>query len=261
MATNVEKMNTLELYFFGPLALTVMSAHEAQLDPLLKKQAPAWLADARAGVPALRGAVETQIKEEADVTAALGAAGAQLEMLGPWRRVMEKAAFSVKDPTHREELLKLAGYGLGAVKTPKEAREFLVAVSPLVGMRKAALLERGLLPEVVNYPATTLAILESQSGNVAREKAEADLAGTDTRKARVALVVMLDRVDDSVEIAVQQAQFMADPATRAAAEKLDAQWLAALNEARVLTRARVEKGDVPPSLTDSGETPVVPTPV
>ncbi|MBI5495378.1 MAG: hypothetical protein HY904_10170 [Deltaproteobacteria bacterium] len=194
-----------------------------------------------------------KFKEEAKVTAALAAAGVHLEKLGPWRRVIERTAFSTKDKTRRDELLKVAGYGLGQVESPKEAKEFLANIKPLVEMRKEMLLGRGLAPAVVDFPVNTLAAMESESKTVAKEKAEAALAGTNTRRCRAELTVMLDRADDSVEILVQQSLFL-EPAQRKAVEDLSAEWLAALNEARVLTRKRVEQGDVPPSLVDGPST-------
>jgi len=252
MANDVKEMNTLELYYFAPQGVDVAKRYQAALEPLMVSDGTErWLADLEASTPTFRAAVEAQIREEADVTAALSESANQLSQIGTWRRVVETVARASKDATTRDEMLKVGGYGLGQVRSVKDAKEFLVQVKPLVERRKDVLLKRGLAQEVVDFPGKAQEALERGAGNVGKEKAEAVLAGVETRKWRESMATMLDRVDDAVEILVQQAQFLAGAEPDKTVAALAAEWTAAINEARVQSHARTAQGDVPPSLTDN----------
>ena len=253
MATNVQEMNTLELYFFCDPALKVAREYATALGPVVSATESAeWLGRSERAATELRAAVENQIKEEGEVSVALGASATVMARIGPWRQLMQSTAYISKDPNDRKELLRLAGFGLGHVRSVKEAKAFLAKVTPLVDARREFLLKRGLVPTVVDFPAMAKRSLESHADVVAKEKAEANLAQDRSRRARTDVAALLDAMDDAVEVVFQQAAFVEEAASKDTADKLLAHWTASMNEARVLTRKRVEKGDVPPSLVEGG---------
>ena len=255
---SVRDLNPLELFFFTPHVVNLAAAHKATLDPVVRVNGGADWAD-RLGplVAHYRTAVEQEIAEEGDVTKILGDAAVQLARIGPWRRAMEKAAFSSTSPTTRDDLLKVAGYGLGQVRSVKDAKEFMVSVKPLVEKRADQLKERGVIQEMIAFPATALPALERASADVAKEKAEAILARGETAKQAEALRPLVKAIEDGIDLLVSQAAFTSAVESKKLAETVSVMWTAAFGEANVQSQKRVEKGDIPPNLLDQ---PVPPPP-
>jgi len=242
------ELSLYDTYFYGPMVMAALANHGAVVEAGLKSaRGPNWKADMEASMGAFRTSVEASIRENEEANAATRAMQDVQDRINPWRRVMEGFARSAA-PAQQRLLLRAAGFGLGTPRGPKEAKDFLLNVAALVDINKAAFSQLGADADLLSFPATARNALEGGAQNVAKEKGEATVARANVQTERVKLGTWLRAVENASEMAVQLGVFKKDETARKAAEALEAQLHAALNEARVQARTKAAEAPVPPEL-------------
>jgi len=245
---NSSDLSLYDTYFYGPMVVAALIKYGPAVDATLKSsRGTTWQSEFNAAVDTYRAAVDGSIRETEEANAATKAMQEVQDRINPWRRVMEGFARSAP-PAQQRLLMRAAGFGLGTPRSVKEGKDFLLNVAPLVEINKAAFAQLGADADLLSFPATARNALEGGAQTVAKEKGEATVARANVQMERAKLGTWLRAVENASEMAVQLGVFKKDETARKAAEALEAQLHAALNEARVQARTRAAEAPVPPEL-------------
>jgi hypothetical protein len=239
-------ISVLDLYFLAHLVGESRVLDEPHLHARLKPtRGDAWRARFATALTDYRAAVDRLLKESAEASRAAAGLAALTEETQHWRRHMEGVAREEANAALRDVLLRAVGWGRGSPRSSKEYKDFYVQVAASVGANQAALRALGASPAALEWAHTALTTEEQASLDVARERAEEQKARGDMRAAYSEALGALGAVFRGAETVRHTALFERDAAKLNAADNMLRKLDEALAQARVQSRARAEKGEVP----------------
>ena len=254
----INHINYYGLYVYGELALDAVSKAKAFMTPFLSAtQGAEWFADLGEATKLYRDLVDSMIQEQAETSQAVRELNAAFDGVSVWRNAMFYFAQNAA-PAERRLMLKAAGYGLGAIDSPKHASEFLARVQALIEPLGDKFTALGADPRMISFPREQLQKLDVLQKQLRDEKADDTMLRSSLRQHRKELVERFNSVERAAKAAAAQQQIF-DPGAANPALRLVEDLQESLSQAIVQVHSKAKDSELPgvltaedPATTDSG---------